>query len=63
MPVYLERSILELPSIYVNGGARGFLVRLGTQDLERALGATAVEVAIEKQPEVDGGPSAGRVAA
>jgi Cys-tRNA(Pro) deacylase len=26
LPVYLERSICELPRIYINGGKRGFLV-------------------------------------
>lgn len=26
MPVYLERTILDLPRIYINGGKRGYLV-------------------------------------
>jgi Cys-tRNA(Pro) deacylase len=26
LPIYLERSICELPRIYINGGKRGFLV-------------------------------------
>ena len=26
LPVFLERSVLELPKIYINGGRRGFLV-------------------------------------
>lgn len=47
MPVYVERSVLELPFVYVNGGARGFLVRLSAADLLRLTGATPVEVAIE----------------
>src|SRR5688572_32383713 len=28
MPVYLERSIEALPVLYINGGARGFLVEM-----------------------------------
>ncbi len=33
MPVYLERSILALPQIYINGGRRGFLVRIDPKQL------------------------------
>jgi Cys-tRNA(Pro) deacylase len=47
MSVYLERSILDLPTIYVNGGARGFLVGLAPADLVRVLEPTLVDVAIE----------------
>ena len=32
LPIYVERSILELPAIYINGGRRGFLVKHHTQD-------------------------------
>jgi Cys-tRNA(Pro) deacylase len=46
MPVYVESSILELPRIYINGGARGFLVAIAPHDLERVLQPTRVEVAI-----------------
>ena len=46
MPVYVERSVLALPRIYVNGGARGFLVSLEPAVLETVLHATPVEVAI-----------------
>ena len=47
MPVFLERSILDLPRIYVNGGSRGFLVGMAPADLERVLRPTLVDVAIE----------------
>lgn len=47
MPVYVERSVLSLDRIYINGGARGFLVALEPQALERVLGATPVDVAID----------------
>jgi Cys-tRNA(Pro) deacylase len=46
MPVYLERSVLDLPRIYINGGARGFLVALDPKDLERVLSPTLVDVAV-----------------
>ena len=46
IPVFLERSILELERLYVNGGRRGFLVSLTPADLVRVLQPTLVEVAI-----------------
>jgi Cys-tRNA(Pro) deacylase len=45
LPAYIERTILELPAIYINGGRRGFLVRLATADLERVLKPTPVDAA------------------
>jgi Cys-tRNA(Pro) deacylase len=47
MPVYVERSILALERIYVNGGSRGFLVGIAPAELVRVLSATPVDVAIE----------------
>jgi Cys-tRNA(Pro) deacylase len=46
MPVYCEKSIQGLPRIYINGGARGFLVGIDPRDLFRVLQPTPVEVAI-----------------
>ena len=46
MPVYCEKSIGDLPRIYINGGARGFLVGLSARDLLRVLNPRLVEVAI-----------------
>jgi Cys-tRNA(Pro) deacylase len=45
LPVYIERSILELAEIYIIGGRRGFLVRIKPADLVRVLGPTPVDVA------------------
>ena len=45
LPVFVERSILDLPAIYINGGRRGFLVRISPQDLVRLLNPTPVDVA------------------
>jgi Cys-tRNA(Pro) deacylase len=47
MPVYVERSILALDRIYVNGGSRGFLVGIAPAELVRVLSPTPVDVAIE----------------
>lgn len=47
MPVYVERSVLDLDRLYINGGARGFLVGLTPADLVRLLAPTPVEVALE----------------
>jgi Cys-tRNA(Pro) deacylase len=46
LPVYAERSILELPEVYINGGRRGLLLRMRAADLERALALTWVDVAL-----------------
>ena len=46
MPIYVEQTILDLPRIYINGGARGFLVAISPGDLARVLKPTAVHVAI-----------------
>ena len=45
LPVFVERSILELPMIYINGGRRGFLVRIAPAELVRVLAPTPVDVA------------------
>ena len=46
MPVYVERTILDEPVIYLNGGARGFLVAIAPGELVRALGAVPVDVSL-----------------
>lgn len=46
MPVFVERSVLDLPRIYINGGRRGYLVGLNPSVLTEALQAVAVEVAL-----------------
>jgi len=49
MPVYVERSVLDLDRLYINGGARGFLVGITPADLTRLLAPTPVDVAIEER--------------
>ncbi|MDA8110122.1 MAG: aminoacyl-tRNA deacylase [Betaproteobacteria bacterium] len=46
MPVYMQRSILELPRIYINGGRRGFLVCIAPEEIVRTLAPQLVEAAI-----------------
>jgi Cys-tRNA(Pro) deacylase len=46
MPIYMQATIAALPRIYINGGARGFLVEIDPRDLVRVLAPTAVEVAV-----------------
>lgn len=46
LPVYVERSILALERVYLNGGRRGFLVSLDPKAAAAALGATPVDVAV-----------------
>lgn len=46
MPVYVERSILTLEKIYINGGKRGFLVEIDPKILTEVLNAIAVDAAI-----------------
>ena len=44
--VYAERTIFDLPVIYINGGKRGFLVSIDPKVLKEVLHAEDVEVAI-----------------
>jgi Cys-tRNA(Pro) deacylase len=46
MPIYMERTITALPKIYINGGARGFLVEIDPGEAVRVLAPTLVDVAI-----------------
>jgi Cys-tRNA(Pro) deacylase len=52
LPVYVEETVLALDAIHLNGGKRGFLVRISPADLKRVLAPTPVRVAI---PRRDGG--------
>jgi Cys-tRNA(Pro) deacylase len=46
MPVLVEKTIFDLPQIYINGGKRGFLVSLDPQALREILTIQEVEVGI-----------------
>jgi Cys-tRNA(Pro) deacylase len=47
MPIFLERSVLELPKIYINGGRRGFLVGIAPTEITRTLAAVLVDAALD----------------
>lgn len=46
LPVYLEKTVLALARIYINGGRRGYLVGIDPQELMRVLKPTLVEVGL-----------------
>jgi Cys-tRNA(Pro) deacylase len=46
LPIYMERTIADLPRVYINGGRRGFLVALDPHDILRTLAPTLVDVGI-----------------
>lgn len=49
MPVYMEKSVLELSRIYLNGGKRGYLVGMAPADAVRILKPVLVEVGIARK--------------
>ncbi len=48
MPVYLERSILGLARIYINGGRRGYLLGIAPAEIVRVLSPVLVDVGREE---------------
>ena len=48
MPVYVERSVLMLELIYINGGRRGFLLGMSPAVLTQQLQAQAVDCALSQ---------------
>ena len=46
MPVYVERSVLALDRLYINGGRRGYLVGIEPGVLGALLGAVPVDCAL-----------------
>ena len=47
MPVFVERTVLGLDRIFINGGRRGFLVQIESSVLTAALGALPVDCALD----------------
>jgi Cys-tRNA(Pro) deacylase len=46
LPIHVERSILALERLLINGGRRGFLVEIDPADLRKVLSPVPVDVAI-----------------
>jgi len=44
LPIYMEKSILDLEKIYINGGKRGFLISIPPQVIIDLLNPVLVEV-------------------
>lgn len=47
MPVYMEKSILDCETIFINGGKRGYLISLSPQDVIKVLKPHLVQVGIK----------------
>ncbi len=45
LPIYVEETILSLPTIYINAGRRGLLCEMSPKDLMRVLKPKVVRVA------------------
>ena len=48
LPVYLQRTVLDLPHIYINGGRRGYLLGMAPAELARVLSPVLVDVALQE---------------
>ena len=48
LPVYVEKSVLALQKIYINGGRRGYLLGIDPAELARVLDIKTVEAALEE---------------
>ncbi|HSS29342.1 MAG TPA: aminoacyl-tRNA deacylase [Usitatibacter sp.] len=46
MPIFLEKTVLGLPRIYINGGRRGYLLGMAPSELVRVLSPVLVEVGL-----------------
>jgi Cys-tRNA(Pro) deacylase len=47
MPVYAEKTIFDLPRIYINGGRRGFLIAIEPRVLKEVLRVEEIETGIK----------------
>ena len=48
MPVFVERTVLDLPQIYINGGRRGYLVGVAPSVLTALVQVTPVDCALKE---------------
>lgn len=44
MPIYMQKTISDIETIYINGGKRGFLVKIASSDVVRLLKPTLLEM-------------------
>lgn len=45
LPIFIEKTIIDLPKLYINAGRRGFLIEITPKELERVLKLSYVSVA------------------
>ncbi|MCG8428114.1 MAG: aminoacyl-tRNA deacylase [Chromatiales bacterium] len=43
MPIYCEASILELETLYINGGKRGYIISMPARELARVLNPVTIQ--------------------
>ena len=46
LSIVAERTIFDLPEVFINGGKRGFLVKISTKEIDRVLRPMKVEIGI-----------------
>ena len=46
MPAYMEKTVLDLDKIYINGGKRGYLVGMAPHEVGRVIDPTLVQVGL-----------------
>jgi prolyl-tRNA editing enzyme YbaK/EbsC (Cys-tRNA(Pro) deacylase) len=46
MPVYMEKTVLDLERVYINGGKRGYLVSMTPGDVQRMVEPVLVQIGI-----------------
>ena len=46
MPVYVQKTVLELPRVWINGGRRGYLVGISPAVLTELIGAVPADCAL-----------------
>jgi len=46
MPIYMEKTLADLPEIFINAGSRGLLARMPSEELIRILKPVTVSVAL-----------------
>jgi Cys-tRNA(Pro) deacylase len=49
MPLWIEESLLAYPTLYLNGGRRGYMISVASAVLTDLLGARPVQVALPKK--------------
>lgn len=49
MRVFMEKTILDLPLVYINGGKRGFLIGLHPHDIAQLLQPVLIQAGLQSQ--------------